>query len=96
MSDKPYRLTRKYYNNNVIKTYEHNYATLDKAYKAIIELIDESDHYTFNLHKIIATKPDGSKVAVELRNVAKPCIIPMCELVGSYQTDRKFRPENST
>jgi len=93
MTEKPYRLTRKYYHNNVIKTYEHRFATLDKAYKAIIELINECEFYTFNLHKIVVTKPDGSKVAAELRNESKPCIIPMKELVESYQTDRKFRPE---
>ena len=93
---KPYRITRKYYHNDVIKTYTHDYGTLDKAYQAIITLINECDYYTFDRHRLVATKPDGSRVAAELRNQVKPCLIPIRELVESFQTDSKFRPEGVT
>ena len=43
MIEKPYRIIRKYYNAEVVKTYTNDYATLDKAYKAIIRMIDEAD-----------------------------------------------------
>lgn len=91
MTPNTYRLTRKYYHDNVIKTYTHDFGTLDKAYHAIITLINECDYYHFTGAKLVATKSDGSRVACELRNNTKPCIIPIREVVFSHQSDPKFR-----
>lgn len=85
-----YRITRKYKHHGLTKTYTHDYAVLDKAYTAIIRLIDECDHYTFDHHKIVIVNGDGSTVIAELRNLMKPCIIPFNELIASHQTDRKY------
>lgn len=88
---KPYRITRKYYNNAISKTYTHDYTTFDKATAAIFKMLDdpETTSYTFDLHKLVITKTDGSKVVAELRNNAKPCIIPMHDVFDSWQVDRK-------
>ena len=87
---KPYHIIRKYYQGDTTKTYTNDYATLDKAYKAIIRMIDESDSYTFDLHRIVTTR-ENSKVVAELRNEIKPCIIPIRELISSYMVDPKYR-----
>lgn len=88
---KPYRITRKYYNNNVSKTYTHDYTTFDKATAAIFKMLDdpETTSYTFDLHKLVITKTDGSKVVAELRNTIKPCILPLYDVFDSWQVDRK-------
>jgi len=88
-ANKPYRIIRKYYSADVVKTYTNDYATLDKAYKAIVRMIDEAESYTFDLHRIVTVR-EKSRVVAELRNEAKPCIISIKDLVTSYQVDPKY------
>lgn len=90
MTDKPYRIIRKYYNADVVKTYTNDYATLDKAHKAIVRMIDEAESYTFDLHRIVTVR-EKSRVVAELRNESKPCIIPIKDLITSYEADPKYR-----
>jgi len=87
--DKPYRLTRKYYKHDTIKTYTHDFAKFDHVYKSLVDLIDESTSYTFDLHRLVVTRPDHSKVVCELRNESKPCIIPIREVIFSHAADPK-------
>ena len=90
---KPYRITRNYTVNGVTKTYTSDFATLDRVQKSLFKLIDDSIHYTFNRHKLVATKADGTIVTCELRNELHPCIIPISELLESFQVDPKFKSE---
>ena len=94
-ANKPYRIIRKYYSADVVKTYTNDYATLDKAYKAIVRMIDEAESYTFDLHRIVTVR-EKSRVVAELRNEAKPCIIPIKVLLVSNHVDPKFKSSLTT
>ena len=94
-ANKPYRIIRKYYSADVVKTYTNDYATLDKAYNAIVRMIDEAESYTFDLHRIVTVR-EKSRVVAELRNEAKPCIIPIKDLLDSHHVDPKYKTSLST
>ena len=90
---KLFRLTRHYTTHDgTVKTYEQQINLFDHVQNSLYKIIDECDHYTFDHHKLIAYKQDGSHLTVELRNQIKPCVIPIVEVIGeSSKADNKCR-----
>lgn len=90
---KLFKLTRHYVTHDgTVKTYEQQINLFDHVQHSLYKIIDECDHYTFDHHKLIAYKLDGSHLTVELRNQIKPCVIPIIEVIGgSSKVDHKYR-----